>query len=257
MVTLTKQDTRTRPKEKSPIVCFHDVNVTFQSYIALYDVNFDLYSGDFLGLCGPNGSGKTTLLKTLLGLIEPVRGKITVFRENIKEIHRQTRFKIGYVPQLETIDRNFPALVEDVVGMSLYPKKGFLRGLSKDDKKEIDWALRKVDLSEYAKRPIGHLSGGQQQKVMIARALVQKPEILLLDEPTSALDFKMTKSIMELVVKLHKEHDITVIMINHNIKLLREYCKRIICLNRKIVIDTVTTDPKLDEVIEKTFLAYQ
>ncbi|MFW9997305.1 MAG: metal ABC transporter ATP-binding protein [Candidatus Odinarchaeota archaeon] len=251
-----KSRSLTQEKGSVPVACFHDVIVTFQSYVALYDINFDIFRGEFVGLCGPNGSGKTTLLKTMLGLIEAAKGMIMILGEEIEKIHRQTRFRIGYVPQLGLIDRNFPALVEDVVGMGLYPRRGFFRGLSGDDKKAIHWALMQVEMVDYAKRPIGHLSGGQQQKVMIARALAQKPEILLLDEPTSALDFKMTKSIFELVTRLQDRHNLTVVMINHNIKLLREYSKRIICLNRRIVIDTDPSDPMLDEVIEKTFLAY-
>jgi ABC-type Mn2+/Zn2+ transport system ATPase subunit len=108
-------------------------------------------------------------------------------------------------------------------------------------------------MEHFVERPIGHLSGGQQQKIMIAQALAAEAEILLLDEPTSALDFRMTEDVMELLDFLNHTHKITIVTINHNIKLLRAFTKRIICLNKMISYDGPTSDPNLDDVINKIF----
>lgn len=235
------------------IISLRDISVAYQNTVALYDVNIDIFKNDFIGICGSNGSGKTTLLKTILGAVKPFKGNINILGKDINDLGRKEKFKIGYVPQIQPIDRNFPALVEDVVAMGRYAQVGIFHKFKDKDKTLITNALEMIDMLDYACRPIGHLSGGQQQKVWIARALAQDAEILLLDEPVSALDFKMTKSVLELLRKLNEENEKTIIMILHNIKLLKEYTKRLICLNKTIFFDGSPQSPEADREIERIF----
>ena len=231
----------------SPLICMNNVVVAYQNVVALANINLDVYKDEILGICGPNGSGKTTLLKAILGLIPPTRGTIKFFkREN------QFHSNIGYVPQIHNIDRNFPALVEDVVAMGRYAQLGLLRRVKKDDP-FVEEALKAVGMWKFHNRPIGHLSGGQQQKVMVARALVSKPEILLLDEPTAALDFRVERAIMDLIRKLHQEEKLTIIMVTHKLSFLREYATRVICLDKSIIWQGKPLDPKLQTIINQLF----
>jgi len=224
------------------VIRLRDVAVAYQDTVALYDIDLDIHRNQFVGIAGPNGSGKTTLLKTILGAVKPFKGSIQLFGEDTTQtIPRQIRHRIGYVPQMQLVDRNFPALVEDVVAMGRFSQIGLLGRASEQDKEYITKALKTVEMLHYACRPIGHLSGGQQQKVWIARALAQNTEILLLDEPTSALDFKMTRSILELLKKLHEEENLTILMIQHNLTLMKRYVKRMLYLNKSIYFDG---DPK-------------
>ena len=167
--TTQKKAIDTDNKTSKPVICMKDLAVAYQSNVAIYDINLDIYKNEFIGICGPNGSGKSTLLKAMVGAVKPFQGKVRVFGEDItRESIRTVRMRTGYLPQTELIDRNFPALVKDVVAMGLYSKIGFFRGVSKKDEEKIMRALQIVELDEYKERPIGHLSGGQQQKAMIA-----------------------------------------------------------------------------------------
>ena len=236
------------------VICLKDVNVVYGNLAALYEVNVDIYKGDFLGICGPNGSGKTTLLKTIMGLLKPLTGQVALFGNKVEDkIPKETKFKFGYVPQISNIDRNFPALVKDVVEMGRYAKAGIGKSLTKEDKQKALDALKLVEMDHMLERPIGHLSGGQQQRVLIAQALAAEAEVLLLDEFTSALDFKMTEEVMELLDYLNHTHGITVVTVGHNLGLLRAYCSRIICIDKIIAYDGIPKDPELDVVINQIF----
>ncbi|MCE7737904.1 MAG: ABC transporter ATP-binding protein [Candidatus Heimdallarchaeota archaeon] len=239
---------------KDVVICLKDVNVVYGNLVALYEVNVDIYKGDFLGICGPNGSGKTTLLKTIMGLLEPLTGQVALFGNEVEDkIPKETKFKFGYVPQISDIDRNFPALVKDVVEMGRYAKAGIGKPLTKEDKQKALDALKLVEMDHMLERPIGHLSGGQQQRVLIAQALAAEAEVLLLDEFTSALDFKMTEEVMELLDYLNHTHGITVVNVGHNLELLRAYCSRIICMDKIIAYDGTPKNPELDIVINQIF----
>jgi ABC-type Mn2+/Zn2+ transport system ATPase subunit len=242
-------------KGEKPIICMRELSVAYQSNVALYNLNIDIYKGEFVGICGPNGSGKTTLLKTLLGIKEASVGIINIFGKNITntDIPKAIKLKIGYVPQQNPIDRNFPALVKDVVLMGRYAQIGIGKPFTSKDHEAVKEALKTIEMLEFKNRPIGHLSGGQQQKVLIARALVSNPEILLLDEPTAALDFKMTKKIMKLLASLNKELGLTILTIHHNFEIIREFSSRIICLDKRIIWDGSPEDDKLDEILNSLF----
>ncbi|MHA1345420.1 MAG: metal ABC transporter ATP-binding protein [Candidatus Heimdallarchaeaceae archaeon] len=240
--------------DKEIIACMKDISVVYGDFAALYEINLDVFKGDFIGICGPNGSGKTTLLKTMMGLIQPIAGRMALYNQVIMDnVPANIRFRIGYVPQITTIDKNFPALVKDVVEMGRYAKAGLGRRITKTDKQKAMDALRLVDMEHAAERPIGHLSGGQQQRVLIAQALAAEAEVLLLDEFTSALDFRMTEDIMELLDYLNYTHKITIITVGHNIEILRAYCNRIVCINKVIAFDGDPKDSELDKTITRIF----
>ncbi|MBN1802794.1 MAG: metal ABC transporter ATP-binding protein [Candidatus Lokiarchaeota archaeon] len=232
------------------IVNLQNISVKYQKTVALNNVNLDIYPGEYIGIFGPNGSGKTTLLKVILGLIKPVGGTVTRYKStNFKK----NQFKIGYVPQNPTVNKTFPASVIDVVEMGLYGKVGFLKPLKPIHRKMAEKALHYVHMGSYKNRPIGHLSGGELQKVMVARAIAFEPELLLLDEPTSSLDFVMTRDLMEILAELNKDLNITIICINHHLDLLVPYCTRLLVMNKSILYDGPPDDPQKNQVINQVF----
>ena len=233
-----------------PVISFEDVFIKYHNVFALQNVNVDIYQGDYIGIFGPNGSGKTTFLKTIIGLIEPNSGRVKVLgSENIRKV----RSNVGYVPQNISVKRTFPATVLEVVEMGLFGKIGFMRPLRTDDKKQAEEAIHMVHLEAYKNRPIGHLSGGELQKVMVARALASKPKILLLDEPTSALDFMMVQDLMKLLIELNNKLNITIIAINHHLDLLQPYCTRLLLMDGTIIYDGKPDNPEIDSIIKQIF----
>ncbi|MBD3230353.1 MAG: ATP-binding cassette domain-containing protein [Candidatus Lokiarchaeota archaeon] len=241
--------------QNNTLIELNKISATYHDVLALYNINLSVKKGEYVGISGPNASGKTTLLKIILGIKKPDTGQINIFGKNINKngMPKKFRHKIAYVPQNKSIGKNFPALVRDVVMMGRYSQIGIFRPITKRDKKVVEESLRKMGMLEFAKRPIGHLSGGQQQKVLIARALAQEPEILLLDEPTSALDFKVVKELGKIIKNLHEETNLTILEINHNLEILREVCDKIIILNKTIIWEGSADSPEFYEVIEKVF----
>jgi zinc transport system ATP-binding protein len=234
-----------------PIIDLQDVSVRYQNIIALKNIILNIYQGEYIGIFGPNGSGKTTLLKTILGLVHPFEGTIKLFSStNLKKM----RVHIGYIPQNLTVKKTFPASVLETVEMGLYGKIGFLKPIKEKHRKLAEKALHNVHIGAYKNRPIGHLSGGELQKVMVARALVSEPKVLLLDEPTSALDFVMVKELMSLLVELNQKLNITIIAVNHHLDLLVPYCKRLLLMNGAIVYDGTPKNDTINQIIDEIFI---
>ena len=244
------QPTLINTNNKSPIIELEDVSVNYGKNIILNKINLKIFRGEYIGLIGKNGSGKSTLMKSILGLIPPESGTIKVFG---KPIQSEMYDKIGYTPQMHPIQREFPATVGDIVGMGLY-KKNLFKPFKKDDIDKIKLALHKVNMGSFFDRPIGHLSGGEQQKVLVAQALVRDPEILLLDEPTSALDFTMVEDFLRLLQDLNNNYGLTLIVIQHNLEILRPYCSRLLILKGSIMYDGLPNIPRADELIKRVFL---
>jgi len=241
-------------EDKDIQICVKDLAVAYQSNVAIFDINIDVYRHDFFGICGPNGSGKSTLLKSIVGSVKPFRGNLRIFGKDMIKGHiRELKSRIGYLPQLDQIDRNFPATVEDVVGMGLYTQIGFFNWLTRNDHKKVYQALELVGMESMRERPIGHLSGGQQQKVKIARALVNKPDILLIDEPFSALDFKVAKNIADILANIHKETELTIVMISHSMSLLKEHCNHVACLDKRIIWQGDPKSAAFDDAVTRVF----
>ncbi|MDI6724038.1 MAG: ABC transporter ATP-binding protein [Methanobacterium sp.] len=200
--------------------------VNFNEFNILKDINLTVNEKDFLAIIGPNGGGKSTLLKTILNLIKPDKGKIHIFGK----IPKESLDIMGYLPQNAHFDMNFPINVFDVVLMGRY--NGLLKNYNKNDKKAVINALNDVSMLEFKDRQISRLSGGQMQRIFIARALAREPKILLLDEPTASVDPKMQKSFYELLLKLKEK--MTIILVTHDVGVVCEYVDKIACLNQRL-----------------------
>ena len=210
------------------VVRLEDIWVYYDGIPILEGVSLSVEKGDFLGIIGPNGGGKTTLLKVILGLITPSRGKVYVLNKSPKS----SRHLIGYVPQYNLFDRDFPVNVRDTVLMGCSGNRGLIRRYSKEDKERTRHVLETVGMVSYQNQQLGKLSGGEQQRVFIARALVSRPSLLLLDEPTANIDSAMQTDFYELLESLKR--DITIIMVSHDISAISVYVDKIACLNREL-----------------------
>jgi zinc transport system ATP-binding protein len=182
---------------------YKDVSVSFGKFQALHDVNFKLSKGDFLHIVGPNGSGKTTLVKLLVGLLKPSNGSII-----------NNSLRMGYLPQKLNTKTNLPMTVREVI-YSGFAKQKLIP--SKEDCDLITEWLKVMEIPQLAKESMAYLSGGQQQRVFIIRALISKPDLLILDEPTSALDPSFREKFYQLLHKLQLENQMTIIHVTHDL----------------------------------------
>lgn len=209
------------------------VSFRYEKENVLEDVTFSVPKGAFLGLVGPNGSGKSTLLKCILGLLKPQQGNIHLFGTPIssfKEWHR-----VGFVSQkANSFNTGFPATVYEVVASGLTAKLGMFRFLTSKEKKAVMEAIDAVGMSEFQKQNIGELSGGQQQRVFIARAIVSKPELLILDEPTVGVDVHHVQNFYNMLDELNRRLGITLLLVTHDIGTITEKVTHVACLNKHL-----------------------
>lgn len=237
-----------------PIIECIDVHYHYGQNEVLKDVHFTVEKGDYVGLVGPNGSGKSTLLKIILGIIQPKKGEVKLFGQplqSFKEWH-----KIGYVSQkANSFNSGFPATVFEVVSMGLYGKKGLFKRINQQDRKDILEAIEQVGLADFAERNIGKLSGGQQQRAFIARALAAKPSLLILDEPTVGVDTESVEKFYRLLEELHREHQITLLMVTHDIGMMTHHVNKVACLNKHIHFHGNPSEfqEKQNKILEKAY----
>lgn len=211
-----------------------DVEFGYTSVPILKDVCIELAGSEVLGVVGPNGAGKSTLIRCIDRILKPQRGSILLDGRDINEMRLMELAKrMGYVPQ--STSQIFPATVFDTVLMGRRPHLGW-RSSEKDEGKVLD-VLQMLNIENLAMRDINELSGGQQQKVFIARALVQEPDVLLLDEPTSNLDIRHQLEVMEIITSIVREKKISAIMAIHDLNLASRYADRIVMLNGGTIID--------------------
>jgi len=215
--------------DKNVIVELKNVYYTYGGDWALENINLSIHHGDFLAIFGPNGGGKTTLLKLILGLLKPNKGKILY---NFKKKGRP----IGYLPQTQ-FKEDFPIKVIDLVLMGLITKKSWGFWFSKREKQKAEEVLDIVDMLKYKNYPIKDLSGGQLQRVYLARALVSDPELLILDEPTSNIDPKAKFCLYDFLEKLNS--DITLVMVSHDLSLSVTKINKIACVNKRLILSPV------------------
>jgi iron complex transport system ATP-binding protein len=200
----------------------------------LKDLSLDVYSADFLGLIGPNGSGKTTVLKLLSGFLKPFSGKVLVKGQEIVRLHARTRARIlAVVPQL--VMSPMPYTVRQVVEMGRTSRLPLFAPLSHEDHERVEKAVSDMDLDTLKFHRFNELSGGERQRTIIAAALAQEPELLLLDEPTAALDLGHKIKLMRILKKL-QSNGIAVMVISHDIELMARYCERLVLLHQGRVI---------------------
>ena len=214
------------------LIC-QDLCVGYDGKAVLQDLNFAVFSGDYLCIVGENGSGKSTLMKTILGLQLPVRGRILTLDGLRKN-------EIGYLPQQTQVQKDFPASVREIVLSGCQGRCGSRPFYNKEEKQLAADAMEKMQIAQLAKRCYRELSGGQQQRVLLARALCATRKMLLLDEPVSGLDPKVTAEMYALIEKLNREDGITVIMISHDIAAAVKYASHILHIGDAVFFGTKT-----------------
>ena len=216
------------------IVELDSISFAYGANPVLKSISLDINRGDYLGIIGPNGSGKTTLLKIILGLLRPSTGSVKIFGQNLKDFRDWS--KIGYVPQrIANFDVNFPATVQEVVLMGRYARRGLFHRTTKRDREVAKEVLEKVDMWDFKDRLIGDLSGGQQQKVFIARALATEPEIIFLDEPTTSIDSKSQAEFYGLLKRLNQEMSLTLVLISHDIQAVTREVSYVACIDGSLL----------------------
>lgn len=221
----------------SNIIEIENLSVAYDNNIVLKNVNLTIKNDDFIGIIGPNGGGKTTLLKAILGLIPLKDGSIRYF-ENGVEV---PSLRIGYMPQNNSIDRSFPISVNEVILSGLAGANGLLRKLSNEQKAAADEIIRQLDLESLQKRPISQLSGGQLQRTFLGRALVMKPQLLILDEPNSYLDKESENKLFDILQELRP--NAAIMLVSHNIASVRSIAKSLACVNGNLHYHTNTAIP--------------
>ncbi len=205
----------------------------------LDNVSLCVPHGGFVGLIGPNGGGKSTLLRLMLGLLAPQQGRIRIFGQTPTQASR----RIGYVPQFARFARSFPISVEDVVLMGLLGKGHMWGPWRRRDRQKVDGVLETLEITHLRYRHIDSLSGGQLQRVLIARALASQPDVLLLDEPTASVDSNGERSLFELFASFKR--DMTLVLISHDLGFISDYVDQVACLNRTLLshsTESVTAD---------------
>jgi zinc transport system ATP-binding protein len=211
------------------VISFKQVSFAYGQTNVLENISVDIDSEEFFGIIGPNAAGKSTMLKLMLGMLKPDSGEICVLGKSPIRACRQ----IGYVPQYPSFPRNFPIKVIDVVLMGRLGISRGPGGFSRQDRGIADSALQVVEIGELANVAIKELSGGQVQRMLIARALASEPEILVLDEPTANIDIRAEENIFALL-KQYNQH-MTIIVVSHDIAFISAYVNRVGCLNRTLI----------------------
>ncbi|MBS0626860.1 MAG: ABC transporter ATP-binding protein [Verrucomicrobia bacterium] len=213
---------------KQTAISLENVSFGYDKTLILEHVNFSIQSGEFVGIFGPNGGGKTTLLKLLMGFIQPNRGKISLLGRSPK----QSRIHIGYVPQATKIDKQFPITTEEVVQMGCLSKTTFFGILPPIFKQKVLDCLEKVHMAHKKDIPFGHLSGGEAQRVLIARALASDPSLLFLDEPTASVDPVAEQEILSILSSL--KGSLTILMVTHDLQTILQKVEKLLCVHREV-----------------------
>lgn len=232
-------------------IAVRNATVTYRNgHTALRDASFEIPTGTIAALVGINGSGKSTLFKSIMGFVRLARGEISVLGMPVADALRKNL--VAYVPQSEEVDWNFPVLVEDVVMMGRYGHMGMLRIPKKADHDAVDAALRRVNMSEFRKRQIGELSGGQKKRVFLARALAQDGRVILLDEPFTGVDVKTEDQIITLLRELRDEGRVMLVS-THNLGSVPEFCDRTILIKGTVLAYGLTEETFTQDNLEQAF----
>jgi manganese/iron transport system ATP-binding protein len=237
--------------EDSAGIAVESATVTYRNgHTALVDASFAVPTGTITALVGMNGSGKSTLFKAIMGFVPVSRGSISVLGQPVRAALK--RNIVAYVPQSEDIDWNFPVLVEDAVMMGRYGRMNWLRTAAREDREAVAAALERVGMSDFRKRQIGELSGGQKKRVFLARALAQDGRVILLDEPFTGVDVKTEDAIIELLRDLRAEGRVMLVS-THNLGSVPEFCDRAVLLNRTVLAAGPTEQVFTQANLEKAF----
>ena len=209
------------------IVSIKNVTVRYDSYTALESANLEILEDDFIGIIGPNGGGKTTLIKSIIGSI-PYSGEVRLSPTLFKNGKRL----IGYLPQQTTFDKQFPISVTEVVLSGMQIQKGFSARYSQKDKAKALQLLDSMGIISIADKQIGEISGGQMQRVLLCRAIISEPKLLILDEPTNFVDKRFESELYDILKELNKK--MAIVMVSHDVHNISSAVKSIVCVNRTI-----------------------
>lgn len=231
-----------------PALDVRHLSAGYNTHTALEDVSFSIEQGCLAGLVGPNGSGKSTLMRVLLGLHKPIRGEVSVFGRP----GTPKRGRIGYMPQSELVDWSFPVTALDAVLMARYAQLGLIRWPGRRDREVAMAALGRVRLAHLAQRQIGELSGGEQRRMLIARALAQEADLILLDEPLAGLDATAQHDLLDLLEELRKE-DKTLFVAVHDLSCVAANFDHAVLLNRRVVASGRPSDVFTPELLSAAF----
>ena len=204
-----------------------NLKVSYSNHVALENVSFKVSDGEYICLVGENGSGKSTLVKTIVGLHKEDEGKVDI---------KISLDQVSYLAQTNLKDLNFPATAKEII-LSGTQKHGKFPFYTKKDKELYKQVIKELKIEDIQNRRIGDLSGGQKQRVLIARALIREPKLLILDEPSTGLDYNITKELYEILKRLNKEKNITIIMATHDLDEINHENVRIICLAKTVKYD--------------------
>ena len=231
----------TIPRQAGPLIEVVGTSFGYDGSPVLTDVTYTVDAGEFTGIVGPSGSGKTSLLKLLLGTVEPQRGAVT----------RRPGTAVSYVPQLETVNWSFPVTVAECVLMSRATRR-LLPWATPAEKAEVGRVLERLGIGDLAQRHIRELSGGQQQRMFIARALLRRPQLLLMDEPTSGVDIGTRHDVLHLLDELHRD-GLAIVLTTHDLNGMAAHLPNLVALNRRIIAAGAPADVIVPDVLERTF----
>jgi zinc/manganese transport system ATP-binding protein len=232
--------------DNQPVIAVKNLSINLGGRKILEDVSFDVKKGEFVAVLGPNGAGKTTILKLLLGVIKPTLGTISV----LSKTPTRGNSAIGYAPQHRVLETDLALRARDVVGFGFDGNKWGIGFPSKERDKKIDKALTEVDALRFGNAPVGRLSGGEQQRLLIAQAIITNPQILLLDEPLANLDINHARGIVDVLIRLKEEQKVTIILVSHDINPLLPVVDEVLFMARGH-----STMGKPDEVITSETLS--
>jgi len=225
-----------------------DLSAEYGERAAIEGISFAIQPGQMIAVIGPNGAGKSTLFKAILGLIPRQRGEILLHEKPALP----QRALIGYLPQVEDINRDFPVLVQDVVMMGCYPRIGWCRRPGLTDHQSVRQALARVDMLSHAQTQIGQLSGGQLQRVLLARVLAQDAHLLLLDEPVSGVDAASQHAIFALLDEL-RQNGRTVVVATHDLNCVIDRFDQVLCINKRMIAYGPPNVLFREDILEQTF----
>ena len=212
---------------REPIVEIKNLGVRYDEVVALEHVNLTIYDNDFIGVIGPNGGGKSTLVKAIMGIV-PYSGRV----EYSTTLLRHKKPHIGYLPQISSFDKAFPISVSEVVMSGLQAERGLFGGYGRTERKRVDAVLERASLLELRGRAIGELSGGQLQRVMLSRAIISNPKLLVLDEPANFVDNRFENELYALLHDLNE--DMAIVMVSHDLGTISSVVHNIVCVNRHV-----------------------
>jgi len=233
-----------------------NLTVKYENTVALYDVSFSIEKGTLAIVIGPNGAGKSTLIKSILNLV-PFEGEVKIFGKPFNKLSKEEHLKIGYVPQKFNFPKSLPITVNEIMHFSFAKIP-----ISKSEKEErIEKFLNMAHLEKLKNYKIGDLSGGQMQRVLIARALMFLPEIILMDEPLAGIDVAGEKTFYEFIDSIHQRFGITIVLVSHDVTSVDKYADLVLCLNKRLVCygkpEEVLTEKNFHELYGQDMSAFR